>query len=54
MDAQQRRQAPVVYFLPKMIWTVPDFSVDRYLDRFAIWTITCERWCRSWRIPLAR
>ena len=23
----------VVYFLRKVIWTVPDFSVDRYHDR---------------------
>lgn len=23
----------VVYFLRKVVWTVPDFSVDRYLDR---------------------
>jgi hypothetical protein len=23
----------VVYFLRKVIWTVPDFSVDRYRDR---------------------
>lgn len=23
----------VVYFLRKVIWTVPDFSVDHYMDR---------------------
>jgi SAM-dependent methyltransferase len=27
--------AAVVYFLRKVIWTVPDFSVDRYRDRLA-------------------
>jgi hypothetical protein len=25
----------VVYFLRKVLWTVPDFSVDRYRDRLA-------------------
>ena len=25
----------VVYFLRKVIWTVPDFTVDRYRDRLA-------------------
>ena len=25
----------VVYFLRKVIWTVPDFTVARYLDRLA-------------------
>jgi hypothetical protein len=23
----------VIYFLRKVIWTVPDFTVERYLDR---------------------
>ena len=27
------RRGAVVYFLRKVIWTVPDFDVDRYRDR---------------------
>ena len=33
----------VVYFLRKVIWTVPDFSVERYRDRLRLLHEQIER-----------
>lgn len=42
----------VVYFLRKVIWTVPDFSVARYRDRLANCTSASSRKARSSRTRL--